>query len=126
MAQLNQHLDSLPKPVMRMILVIQETGLRAGELLQLSIDCLKQDTKGDWLIQYMNWKMNKEDTKPISQQLAKVIQEQQQYIKHNLPEYSYLFCGRETSDIGKKFTPKPKVMRLASFTGFLKKISQRI
>ena len=124
MAQLNQHLDSLPKPVMRMILVIQETGLRAGELLQLSIGCLKQDTKGDWFIQYMNWKMNKEDIKPISQELAKVIQEQQQYIKHNLPKYSYLFCGREASNIGNTFTPKPKVMRLASFTGFLKRLAE--
>lgn len=124
MAQLNQHLDSLPKPVMRMVLVIQETGLRAGELLQLSIDCLKQDTKGDWFIQYMNWKMNKEDTKPISQELAKVIQKQQQYIKHNLPEYSYLFCGRQSTDIGNKFTPKPKVMRLESFTAFLKRLAK--
>ena len=124
MAQLNQHLDSLPKPVMRMVLVIQETGLRAGELLQLSIDCLKQDTKGDWFIQYMNWKMNKEDIKPISKELAEVIQKQQQYIKHNLPEYSYLFCGRKNTDVGNKFTPKPKVMSLESFTGFLKRLAK--
>ena len=126
MAQLNQHLDSLPKPVMRMVLVIQETGLRVGELLQLSIDCLKQDSKGDWFIQYMNWKMTKEDTKPISLELAKVIQEQQQYIKYNLPGYSYLFSARNSGGKGGNitFVPKAKVMSLASFTGFLKRLAK--
>lgn len=44
--QLNQHLDTLPEPVARMILVIQECGLRIGELCQLPFNCLKQDGKG--------------------------------------------------------------------------------
>jgi integrase len=81
MMQLNQHLNSLPGPVMRMVLMIQETELRISELLQMPIDCLKQDSQGDYLIHYMNWKMSKEDIKPISQELAYVIREQQQYIK---------------------------------------------
>lgn len=34
--QLNSHLDALPEPVMRMVLVIQECGLRVGELLVLN------------------------------------------------------------------------------------------
>ncbi|NJL09234.1 MAG: hypothetical protein HC908_00385 [Calothrix sp. SM1_7_51] len=46
MQQLNQHLDALPEPVARMVLVIQETGLRVGELLTLPINCLKHDLKG--------------------------------------------------------------------------------
>ncbi|MFP3421931.1 transposase, partial [Bacillus sp. SIMBA_161] len=45
MKQLNQNLIFLPEPIIRMVFAIQETGLRVGELLQLSIDCLKQDSK---------------------------------------------------------------------------------
>jgi integrase/recombinase XerD len=122
MAQLNQHLDLLADPVMRMVLVIQETGLRSSELLQLPFDCLKQDTQGDWFIQYMNWKMTKEDTKPISQELAKVIQEQQEFIKQHLSNYQYLFCARKRGkNTGYKvFTPEPKVMNKKSFITFLK------
>jgi integrase/recombinase XerD len=53
MAQLNQYLEFLPEPVMRMVLVIQETGLRVSELLQLPINCLRQDTNGDWFIRHL-------------------------------------------------------------------------
>lgn len=124
MGQLNQHLELLPEPIMRMVLVIQETGLRVSELLQLSINCLKQDTKGDWFIQYMNWKMTKEDTKPISQELAKVIQEQQEYIQQHLPNYSYLFCGRKPGSHS-NFFPNPKVMHPKSFIRFLKRLAEK-
>lgn len=34
MQQLNQNLDKLPIPVRQMVLILQETGLRIGELLQ--------------------------------------------------------------------------------------------
>jgi len=61
MQKLNQHLDSLPEPVLRMVLVIQECGLRIGELLLLPINCLKQDSKGNYFIQFMRWKMKQED-----------------------------------------------------------------
>ncbi|MGK7897415.1 MAG: tyrosine-type recombinase/integrase [Xenococcus sp. (in: cyanobacteria)] len=122
MTQLNQYLDLLPEPVMRMVLVIQETGLRVSELLQMPVDCLKQDTKGDWFIQYTNWKMTKEDTKPISTELAEAIQEQQQYIKDNLPEFKYLFCARKATP---KFIPKPKVMSGKSFIKFLKALANK-
>ena len=78
--QLNQHLDALPEPVRRMVLVIQECGLRISELVSLPIDCLKQDSKGIWFIEFTRWKMNKDDLIPISPELALVIQEQQQYV----------------------------------------------
>jgi len=91
MYQLNQHLDELPESVMRM-LVIQECGLRVGER-QLPLNCLKQDAKGGWFIQFMRWKVKTETTIPISVELSKVIQEQQNYIRQNLNEnYEYLFA----------------------------------
>jgi len=64
------------------------------ELCQLPINCLKRDIHGDFF-QFIRWKMSKEDTIPISLELAKVIQEQQQYIQDNLGEhFEYLFCAK--------------------------------
>jgi integrase/recombinase XerD len=95
MVQLNQHLDKLPEPVMRMVLVNIECGFRIGELTRLKLDCLKSNGKGGWYVQYQMYKMNKECTKPISTELAKVIQEQQDYIKQLFKsDFPYLFCGR--------------------------------
>lgn len=133
MEQLNRHIDNLPDSVMRMTLVLQETGLRVGELLQLKLNCLKQDTKGDWFIQFINWKMNKEDIKPISLELAKVIQEQQQYIKLNfLEKFDYLFCARKKGNQKNKnpfgiqsFVPEAKVMSSKSFIRYLKKLAKQ-
>ena len=128
MAQLNQHLAQLPEPVMRMVLVIQETGLRISELLQLDINCLKQDTKGDWFIEYMNWKMTKQDTKPISLELAQVIQEQQKYIISSLnTEFNYLFTARKNGRYmeGNIFVPKAKVMGRKSFINYLKRLADK-
>jgi len=125
MSQLNQNLSFLPEPVMRMFLVIQETGLRVSELLQLTLNCLLQDAKGDWFIQHTNWKMNKEDTKPISIELAKVIQEQQSFIKQYFDtSFDYLFCTRKKGNRGDKFIPEPKIMYYKSFTNYIKKLAE--
>ena len=129
MAQLNQNLELLPEAVMRMVLVIQETGLRIGELLLLPFDCLKQDNKGDWFIQYTNWKFNKEDTKPITQELARVIQEQQGYIKSHLSQdFQHLFSARKQGFHNckdGKFIPNNRVMHQASFINYLKNLAEQ-
>lgn len=126
MQQLNQHLEAVPEPIMRMIILIQETGLRVGELLELPIDCLKFDAKGNSYIQYMNWKMSKEDTKPISFELSKVIQEQQEYISQYLGlDFQYLFCARTgRNQRQNRFEPKPEVMTDQVFIKFLKQLAQ--
>lgn len=125
MQQLNQHLDALPEPVMRMVLVIQETGMRVGELLQLPVNCLKQDGKGDYYIQFVRWKMLKESTLPLSPEIGRTIQEQQQYIRENLDnKFDYLFCARTGAGSKKReFTPKPAVMHSKSFIFFLKDLA---
>jgi len=123
MAQLNQHLNHLPEPVMRMILVDIECGFRIGELTRLKLDCLKPDGRGGWYIQYQMYKMNKEHTKPISNELAKVIQEQQSYIKQLFSNtFSYLFCGRGRSS--KEFIPEPRLMTSTSFVNHLKVLAK--
>lgn len=124
MLQLNQHLDALPEPIMRMVLVIQECGLRIGELCLLPINCLHQDSKGCWYIQFMRLKTGQETTLPISVELAQVIQEQQKYIRENLGyEFDYLFCGRKKGLAQDKFVPLPKVTTSGSFANYLKKLA---
>lgn len=121
MKQLNEHLDTLPEPIMRMTLVIQECGLRVGELCQLTLNCLKCDGKGQWRIQFMRWKTKTEDSLPISEELAKVIQEQQHYIQNTFGgNFKYLFCGKKAAS---EFTPEPKVMTAESFVKYLKKMA---
>lgn len=121
--QLNQHLDSLPESVMRMVLIIQECGLRIGELCQLPLDCLKQDSKGGWFIQFMRWKMKFETTLPISSELAQVISEQQEYIKLHLgTDFTCLFCANK---IGKhnEFIPTKKAILSQSFISYIKRLA---
>lgn len=122
-AQLNQHLDKLPESLMRMILVIQECGLRVSELCQLPLDCLRQDGKGGWFIQFMRSKIKFETTLPVSIELAQVIKEQQNYIKQHLGKYhQHLFCGRESKS---EFVPAPKIMSGISFGNHLKQLADK-
>jgi integrase/recombinase XerD len=120
--ELNQHLDSLPEPVMRMVLVTQECGLRVGELCQLPLDCLKQDSRGGWFIQFMRLKTHRETTLPISLELAQVIKNQQEYIQQYLGiNYQYLFCARKFRT--KDFIPMPSVMLRQAFIGHLNNLA---
>jgi integrase/recombinase XerD len=124
--QLNQHLNSLPESVMRMVLVIQECGLRVGELCQLSLDCLKQDAKGGWFIQFMRWKMKFETTLPISIELAQVIKEQQKYIQNHLgKDYLYLFCANKQGSGNRGFVPASRVIDAGSFINYIKKLADK-
>jgi integrase/recombinase XerD len=122
--ELNQHLDSLPEPLMRMVLIIQECGLRIGELCQLPLNCLKQDNKSGWFIQFMRLKTKCETTLPISPELAQIIKHQQEYIKQYLStDYQYLFCARRSGQ--KKFTPVPSVMLRQAFVRHLNSLADK-
>lgn len=126
MKQLNQHLDNLPEPVMRMVLVNIECGFRIGELTRLKIDCLKSNSKGGWYIQYQMYKMNKEYTKPISNELAKVIQEQQSFIKQLFgTDFPYLFCGRARGWHDNLFIGEKQIMSAQAFGRHLKALTEQ-
>jgi integrase/recombinase XerD len=119
--QINQHIETLPESVMRLVLVIQECGMRISELCRLKFDCLRQDSAGDWWLDYYQFKMKKDHTISISRELAGVIQEQQNYIKSNLDSsFEYLFCGRSMGS--KRFMPLNKPMCPRPFTDFLKRL----
>jgi hypothetical protein len=66
---------------MQMVLILQECGMRISELLQLPLDCLTQDAHGHILSAIMQGKMKREHTIPVSQEIARVVQEQQQVVR---------------------------------------------
>ncbi|MBW4424221.1 MAG: tyrosine-type recombinase/integrase [Nostoc desertorum CM1-VF14] len=92
LSQLNQHIEELQPHYMRMTLIIQECGMRIGELCKLAFDCLIQDAHGDWFLRYYQYKMKKEHTIPISREVVAVIQEQQGFVIEEWGfDFPYLF-----------------------------------
>ncbi|MBX9253560.1 tyrosine-type recombinase/integrase [Desmonostoc muscorum CCALA 125] len=115
--QLNQHLDALPPYIMRMVLILEETGRRISEVCCLPWDCIKQDSQGDWFLIHYQHKMKKQDSIPVSKELAAVIQEQQEFIISQWGQgFPYLFP-----------TPKPwgkgEPMSGSNFNYALKKLA---
>ncbi|MBL1178656.1 MAG: tyrosine-type recombinase/integrase [Pantanalinema sp. GBBB05] len=124
--QLNEHLDDLPEPVMRMVLILQECGMRISELLHLKADCLLQDKAGDWFLRYYQFKMKKEITIPVSREIVRVIQEQRQYLQENLSiEFAYLFSANESGSHKQRFRPRPKLMSRNAFSDYLNKLAEK-
>jgi integrase/recombinase XerD len=93
---LNEHLDDLPEDQQRMLLLIQEVGLRGSELCEAPFDCLLQDNDGDYFFLYSQGKMRKEHHVPISRELARAVKEQQAYMRDRFPGQAvrYLFMTR--------------------------------
>jgi integrase len=79
--QLNSHLGDLKSPWMQMVLILQECGMRISELLQLSLDCMTQDARGTFYLRFLQGKMKREHTIPVSQEIARVVHEQQQAVR---------------------------------------------
>ncbi len=93
MQQLNQNLDKLEPTFQRMVLIIQEGGMRIGELCRMPFNCLTQDHSGDYFLQYYQYKMKRDHSIPISSEIAAVIQEQQKETKQKHGNYPYLFAS---------------------------------
>ncbi len=92
-SQINNNLDSLPKPIALIIKILQETGMRSIEIPILKLNCIRQDSTGGYWIDILQRKMKKEICICISPELAEDIFKQQEYIKglfHN--RFDHLFC----------------------------------
>lgn len=86
------NLNKLPKPIARMWIVSFFCALRPSELIYLKQDCLVQE--GDkWSVVWKRPKSKDQHSIFISRSVAKIIQEQQEYIKTLWGnEWQYLFC----------------------------------
>ncbi len=115
--QLHEHIDELDTIYARMVLVLQECGMRIGELCRISFNCLLQDAQGDWFLRYYQFKMKKEHSIPITRDIARIIQVQQREVTEEWGEnFPYLFPA-----------PKPRgkggPIRQANFTRALNRLS---
>ncbi len=90
--QIEQNLHLLPDPIARMWLIGYFSAMRPSELALLKQNCLIQEGQ-HWKLVWQRKKTNDYHEIPISRTIAKVIQEQQDYIQ-NLwgNEWDYLFC----------------------------------
>ncbi|AUM94643.1 TPA: tyrosine-type recombinase/integrase [Clostridium botulinum] len=102
--QLNQHLDSLPEAIIRMVLIIQECGMRVTELCNMPFNCIMKDNYEDYFLRYYQGKMKKEQSIPITKEISKVIMDQQKFIvSRNLQSYDLLFCSETGEPIKQRY-----------------------
>lgn len=110
--QLNRHIGNLKAPWMQIVLIFQECGMRISELLQLPLDCLTQDARGTNYLRFMQGKMKREHTIPVSQEIARVVQEQQQVVRGR-PQSSTLLFPNPRGKVFKQYTFAQCINRLA-------------
>ena len=96
LAQIRAHLDALPAPMGCMLAVLEESGMRIGELCGLPRDYLTQDHAGDWFLHYYQGKQRKEHSIPIARDVVPLIQEQQRAVQsaHPAPQPFLFYSGR--------------------------------
>jgi integrase len=117
LSQIEENLHKLPDTIARMWLVGFFCAMRISELQLCKWDCLKQDSRGQWFIEF--WRKKNKDTHrlPITLERAKIIQEQQEYIQQRFGDsFDYLFCdfyqAFKTADPLKVYNqPIPKPVR---------------
>ena len=95
--QLNRHVDALPVPMMRMVLILEAVGMRIGELCCAPFDCLRRDGDGDTWLRYYQSKQKKEHSVPITPEVAAVIREQQADVAATHGTSPFLFPNRHSA-----------------------------
>jgi integrase/recombinase XerD len=93
LVQLRKHLNSLDTIMLRMVVILLETGMRICELCSLSLDCLMQNEKQEWYLYFYQMKSKQDHVIPlIDEEIVSFIQAQQQDIRKKWGEScSYLF-----------------------------------
>jgi len=82
LAQLREHLQTLPITLLRMVVVLLEIGMRINELCLLPLDCLICDDRHEWYLRFYQSKSHKEQVIPlVDEQVIGTIQAQQEEIQ---------------------------------------------
>lgn len=88
MAQLESpaNRDRISDPRTRLLVeVLIRTGLRIGDATRLQMDCLIRDPQGAVYLRYRNHKMRRDAVVPIDDELAAMIQAQQERTRQRFP-----------------------------------------
>lgn len=109
--QIEQNLHKLPDPIARMWIICFFAAMRPQELALLKKDCLKQ--VGDkWNLIWNREKSSDQHSVPISRTIAKVVQEQLEYIEELWGEdWEYLFCHYQNISQSAPSSPKLKPVK---------------
>jgi integrase len=93
LAQLREHLSTLPTAILRMVVIFLEVGLRISEVCTLELSCLTHDDKNEWYLRFYQWKVKREHIIPlVDEAVVEVIQAQQQDIREQWGDTcQYLF-----------------------------------
>ena len=113
--QIEKNLHKLPKPIARMWIICFFAAMRPEELALLKKDCLEQ--VGDkWKLVWWRKKDKKfhQHSVPITTTIAKVVQEQLEYIEALWgKDWEYLFCHYQNISQSDPNSPKLKAVRKA-------------
>jgi integrase len=108
MAQLESEaaLARLPDTTTRhLVVVVIETGLRAGDACRLGIDCLVPDSVGWPCLRFTNNKVRAEQLVPVTARAAEAIRSQQAEVARCWPSSPWLFpAPRANPDGARPFT----------------------
>ncbi len=109
--QIERHLHKIPDPIARMWIICFFAAMRPSELALLKKDCLVQSGQ-QWKLIWYRKKTDDAHEIPISRTIAKVVQEQLQYI-NNLwgQDWEYLFCHYHGLSSTEPSQPKLKPVR---------------
>lgn len=91
---IRDNLHTLPEPLQLMFMLGFWLGARPSELCYLHYDCIKLDPDGsNWWVEFERQKPDDEHKLPLTTDLVRLIQQQQNYITglHG-KDYLYLFC----------------------------------
>jgi len=103
MAQLESEaaLAQLPDATTRhLVVVLIETGLRAGDACRLRVNCLVADSVGWPCLQFLNTKVAAEQLIPLSAKAADAITAQQHEVARTLPSSPWLFPAPKANPDG--------------------------
>ena len=91
LAELNAHAEELPPFIRRALYIIEYVGMRLNELCELPCDCLKKDSTGHIFLEFYQSKTSTYNRLPISDELIRIIREQQAAAQAAYPGTEYLF-----------------------------------
>lgn len=101
--QLNKNIEMFEPTIMRMLIVLQECGMRISEICTLHTDCLIVDSDGDYFLKTYQSKMSKEHCIPISIETCNVIKEQIDYVaRHHGENCEWLFPVELKNRVGSR------------------------
>lgn len=100
--KLNENLKDLDNDMARMILVLQNIGMRSNELCRLKIGAVKKDLDGDYFLEYFQSKTDKFNRIPINDEIANIILLQEKDVLEKFPKTKYIFTRDGERPIGQE------------------------